>query len=489
LGAGAVLRLGGSTLGGYGETDIAYAYRQLSRALHPDKNPDIPEAHDAFKRLTEAADELRQGLNDARNILRMLRLSMGGQTTPEMLERPQEALFAEATRMLYAVLSLSGEGEVPVTALNRGVATFASSTAYGNCPAQVLLTEWYDQPRLLELFAAPQVRTAYDCSRKRLRAQFLCALNRATHAEAKRHSDCVRGNWQAVMMQFPEIGLWRELFDKIKMRVWTQTKEEKKERGSMWDDEEGPKASGWAKQWRGRIAAVLPRGMDAAAPWTDPDVRQLSAALWKDIAEWARTPEVSAERHLQLFTAEPAAADAAATDEWAFVPAADVLLIVGESLVGITAEGIFADNKPGHDRMSWAHALEGKWDRSSKKEKEKDKDKKDKDKKDKDKSKDDDDDDEKDRDGKSSKDKKSKPENDPNFDWEQVWRTRMAANKTRRGRANSPLAGGRFRSRSRDRRRNSRSRDRRRDRSRDRKRSRSKKKRSRSRRRDRSSDS
>ena len=28
LGAGAVLRLGGAHLGGYGESDIAYAYRQ-----------------------------------------------------------------------------------------------------------------------------------------------------------------------------------------------------------------------------------------------------------------------------------------------------------------------------------------------------------------------------------------------------------------------------------------------------------------------------
>ena len=44
LGAGAVLRLGGVHHGGYGESDINYAYRQLSRALHPDKNPGIEEA-------------------------------------------------------------------------------------------------------------------------------------------------------------------------------------------------------------------------------------------------------------------------------------------------------------------------------------------------------------------------------------------------------------------------------------------------------------
>ena len=42
--AGAVLRLGGSHVGGYGEPDIAYAYRHLSRALHPDKNPTVEDA-------------------------------------------------------------------------------------------------------------------------------------------------------------------------------------------------------------------------------------------------------------------------------------------------------------------------------------------------------------------------------------------------------------------------------------------------------------
>ena len=34
LGAGAVLRLGGAHLGGYGESDIAYAYRQALRPGH-----------------------------------------------------------------------------------------------------------------------------------------------------------------------------------------------------------------------------------------------------------------------------------------------------------------------------------------------------------------------------------------------------------------------------------------------------------------------
>merc|ERR1719264_1148547 len=78
LGAGGVLRLGGAHLGGYGEADVSYAYRQLSRALHPDKNPDVPEAPDAFKRLQEAADELRQGLAETRDVLKALCAALGG---------------------------------------------------------------------------------------------------------------------------------------------------------------------------------------------------------------------------------------------------------------------------------------------------------------------------------------------------------------------------------------------------------------------------
>ena len=37
---------------------------------------------------------------------------MGGTATESMLERPQEALFAEASRLLCAVCSIVTEGEV-----------------------------------------------------------------------------------------------------------------------------------------------------------------------------------------------------------------------------------------------------------------------------------------------------------------------------------------------------------------------------------------
>lgn len=199
LGAGAVLRLGGAHLGGYGESDVAYAYRQLSRALHPDKNPDLPRAHVAFHRLSEAAEELRQGLNEQRTALQLLVGSMGGQATPQMLERPQEALFAEACRMLSAVCGLAGEGEVQAPALGRAVSNFTRSGMYYHGSTQNLVTDWFEKTQLLELYACAPIRTAYDCAPKRYRAQFLCLLNRAAVVEARKFNDCVRGTWPMIM--------------------------------------------------------------------------------------------------------------------------------------------------------------------------------------------------------------------------------------------------------------------------------------------------
>eukprot|EP00927_Polykrikos_kofoidii_P047604 TRINITY_DN41858_c0_g1_i1.p1 TRINITY_DN41858_c0_g1~~TRINITY_DN41858_c0_g1_i1.p1 ORF type:complete len:651 (+),score=136.23 TRINITY_DN41858_c0_g1_i1:215-2167(+) len=447
LGAGAVLRLGGSLLGGYGEADIGYAYRQLSRALHPDKNPDIAEAHDAFKRLSEAADELRQGLNEARATLSILCQVMGAGTTPEMLERPQEALFAEAMRVLSAVLALSGEGEVPQAAMSRGMAAFTASPSYPTCQAQLLLAEWWDGMQVLDHFSGMPLRTAYDCAPKRFRAQFICLLNRAVLAEARRNQDCVRGNWQAIMMQFPEINLWRALREKLRLRVWTPDpvpdgqaaveEDRDSKRRSKWDEKtEQQKTSSWARKWRKKIKMVLPRGLDEAISVTDPEVMLLATAIWKDVTEWART-DLATAQHLELFTSEPTGRVYVARgidmgdqpSQWAFVPAMDILLIVGEGIVGFTAEGIFADNVIGHEKMPFAEAMVSeharvrrdgsKEGRSRSRARRRSRDREGKDR---------------------------KPQNDPDFDWEKVWRSRVN-NRRRPARSLSPRCRSRSRRR------------------------------------------
>ena len=103
-----VLRLGGAHLGGYGEADIAYSYRQLSRVLHPDKNPDLPKADKAFHRLSDFAEELRQGLQEQRRLVVWFSSALSQQVPESIMERPQEPLFAEACRLLTVICGLAG---------------------------------------------------------------------------------------------------------------------------------------------------------------------------------------------------------------------------------------------------------------------------------------------------------------------------------------------------------------------------------------------
>eukprot|EP00435_Cladocopium_sp_Y103_P019435 s3454_g4.t1 len=109
--------------------------------------------------------------------------------------------------------------------------------------------------------------------------------------------------------------------------------------------------SSWARRWRKLIVAVLPRGEDEAAAWSDLELRKLCAALWRDFADPLEKEEgddaAAARRCLGLFRAESRKSSdmesqrGAAPAEWAFVPGDDLLLLLGEGLVGITVEGVF----------------------------------------------------------------------------------------------------------------------------------------------------
>lgn len=193
----------------------------MARALHPDKNPTIPTAGAAFKRLSEAADELRQGLTEQRNALKTLVAFAGRSATAEMLERPQEAIFAEATRVLYTVATTAGEGHIDRLALNRA-ATFNSQKAL------LLASEWFQKPGLLDGFGGTPVRTSYDCAPKRYRAQFLCLINRLLLVEARQFGDGhIRAGWNSIMQNFPELALWREFREHLQLHVWDNSNDPK----------------------------------------------------------------------------------------------------------------------------------------------------------------------------------------------------------------------------------------------------------------------
>merc|ERR1719356_1967781 len=115
------------------------------------------------------------------------------------------------------------------------------------------------------------------------------------------------------MMQFPEINLWRDLREKLRLRVWapdpegTVVPEEDNaaKKRSKWDDKAEQQPCLWARQWRKKLKLVLPRGTDEAVKPTDPEVMQLANAIWKDVTEWAMA-DAELSRPLELFRAEPA---------------------------------------------------------------------------------------------------------------------------------------------------------------------------------------
>lgn len=367
--AGAVLRLGGAS-GGFGEPDVAYAYCQLSRALHPDKNPDHPDAGEAFRRLKEAQDELKSSLEEQRRLLRILAGPFRSRDEDEMqMKRPQCALLAEACRLLAAVCALTGQGVVPPQAQQRAAACLRlpeGTWAAAHASTEALLAQWRSESGgLLEVLMHDALRTAYDCAPKRYRAQFLCLLARCAQVESDGSDGCVRRQWSKIWDHFPELQLWQKLRELIlkKRQVHGRWKRDRQGAAKMSESQ----WSSWARRWRKLIVAVLPRGEDEAAAWSDLELRKLCAALWRDFADPLEKEEgddaTAARRCLGLFRAESRKASdmesqrGAAPAEWAFVPGDDLLLLLGEGLVGITVEGVFVSKDGTVPRLPFASAI------------------------------------------------------------------------------------------------------------------------------------
>jgi len=138
----------------------------------------------------------------------------------------------------------------------------------------------------------------------------------------------------------------------------------------------------WGRKWRAAIMALLPSGVDSAAPLIDQDARRLAYVLWKDVSKWAAVGHL--ERSLSLFRADHQTSKTFGWDgreaasvsrglepgsppqEWAFIPVADLLLVVGEGIIGITTEGMFSEAQPGHKRLEFAQCFKTKAQRERK---------------------------------------------------------------------------------------------------------------------------
>lgn len=97
---------------------------------------------------------------------------------------------------------------------------------------------------------------------------------------------------------------------------------------------------------------MLPCGMREAAPHTDKEIRRLAATLWHDMTIWA-SQECDVSRNFELFKFEKGPTGLE-TMEWAFIPATDLLLLVGEGMVGCSAEGLFTTEEKSGRRSFFA---------------------------------------------------------------------------------------------------------------------------------------
>ena len=94
--------------------------------------------------------------------------------------------------------------------------------------------------------------------------------------------------------------------------------------------------SPWFKRWRQRLWETLPKGLSPVS-WKDPNLMNLCGAIWSEIAEHtSRTGDKTVKEALLFFRD----AESEAT-RWLFVPGADILLIIGDGLLTLTALGIF----------------------------------------------------------------------------------------------------------------------------------------------------
>eukprot|EP00913_Durusdinium_trenchii_P014295 g13411.t1 len=108
-------------------------------------------------------------------------------------------------------------------------------------------------------------------------------------------------------------------------------------------------SSHWFRRWRQNLWESLPKGTPVV--WAEPCVTSLCSAIWSEVAEHAvRMGDRAVQEALMLFQ------DPTQDGRWSFVPAAELVLTIGEGLVGLTALGLFV-------WPAWQERLvEDRWD-------------------------------------------------------------------------------------------------------------------------------
>jgi len=318
----AVLRLDGRC---FDEQEVVQAYKKLSRVVHPDKTHGIPNNTDAFQRLQVSSEELKEGLKFARQVVQRIEFVLGMRATEdEELRRPHAKLFAMSLRLLLSVIGLSGEGKCLPLIKQRAAVAFERSVGAGTSSS--VTKGWFDSPELLTVFSMQFMRIAYECAPKQHRTQFICALSRTAWVE-EATGELMREQWAMVFKMFPEIPTWRLLEARLRERTWARDTDEPSSSDDLLNNLKCAVRSVRKLSSNGQAAA---EEMQTAQQHVKTAMKAAMAAGigQDDIVNASNPPDINA-----------------LGAKWAFVPTADVLLSVGDGMVGITYEGAYVHHK------------------------------------------------------------------------------------------------------------------------------------------------
>ncbi|CAE8582139.1 unnamed protein product [Polarella glacialis] len=333
----------------FGEEDVDAAYKKLCRVVHPDKTRDLPGSTDAFKRVKDSQEECKSGIQAARQIIQRMEFLFGFRATPdEMLDRPQAQLFATSFRFLLSVIGIAGEGKSMPLIKQRAAVAFEKSTGNPGSSGAVV-QQWFSSPELLSLFGTRTMRTSYDCAPKHYRAQFICALSRAAWLE-EAAGELIREQWAEVFRMFSEIQIWRLLEKQLRERTWAKVATD----ATTSVASESVKSSDRRSRSRRRSRSS---SSSSSRRQSRKKGRSRSRSRRRSRSRSRRRSRSRSKRRSRSrsrtrggppsqTSKEPAASVtrvdlAVVASKWAFVPAADILLTLGEGMVGVTFEGAF----------------------------------------------------------------------------------------------------------------------------------------------------
>lgn len=169
--------------------------------------------------------------------LKTLATAMGSRVTEDMLKDVPKATFAEASRLLLAVLGFMCEGACPPMLRANVVARGPHLPLWQGLTPYVLLRDFFDADELLSLYGEESMREAFDAAAPASQGHFVTMLSRVAFIEAARPGSgrCLRAPWQGIFQLFPEISLVRALFTHIRRRCWEDCRDRSRSRSRSRD--------------------------------------------------------------------------------------------------------------------------------------------------------------------------------------------------------------------------------------------------------------